>query len=58
MYGISAALAVTWLSHSSQYILYPGVISFTKTGIFLDPLRQDAGSMMTIVHFVHEDSEN
>lgn len=59
MHGISVALAVTWLSHSSQYILYPGVIGCSlKCDRFLDPPMQDNGSMMTMVHFVHEDSKN
>lgn len=41
MHGISVALAVTWLSHNSQYILYPGVVSYSKKHHgFLDPLGQ------------------
>lgn len=59
MYGISVALAVTWLSHSSQYILYARVIGCSlKCDRFLDPLRQNCGSMRTMVHFIHENSKH
>lgn len=39
MHGTRAALAVTWLSHSSQYIFCPGVVSYPKKHSgFLDTL--------------------
>lgn len=41
MHGTRAALAVTWLSHSSQYIFYPGVVGYPKKhGGFLDTLSR------------------
>lgn len=56
MHGISVALAVTWLSHSSQYILYPGVIGCSlNCHRFLDPLTQEDGLMMMMVRLVHVD---
>lgn len=56
MHGISVALAVTWLSHSSQYILYPDAIGCSlNCHRFLDPLRQDDGLMMMMVRLVHVD---